>query len=186
VFNAFIKPLTISDSATFSLDWILLNENDFNKFIILSELLENENFSDQIFFSKSLSYFLNRYIKHPQKLYQVWFLKKEGKIIGIIVTKQFKADDVRVHIIDYILSSNEYLSEMLDDFELKFSKHASLSVLWPNSKYFSDLLIHKGYKQTGFDTFFGIKILSQKALDNQDLLLDFNKWRLCMGDSDAF
>ncbi|MCK9412233.1 MAG: GNAT family N-acetyltransferase [Prolixibacteraceae bacterium] len=186
LFNAFVKPLTMPNSELLKFDWDIVDENDFEKYFIINELLEIQNLSGKISFSKSLSYFLNRYIKHPQKLYQSWLLRKEGETIGIIVTKKFVGEEVKIHIIDYIIHSDEHLSNLIDDFEKKFSKQATVSVLWPITKYFSYLLIQKGYTQVGFDTFFGIKILSKKALDNQSLLQDVNNWSICMGDSDAF
>lgn len=186
LFKAFIKPLNMERKENFKFEWKNIEDNDFEKYFLIDELLETNSLSNEFYFSKSLPYFLNRYLKHPQKPYQNWLLIKEGETIGVIVTKKFSVDEDRIHIIDYIIKSDEYLSDLIDDFEMKFSTQNTLSVLWPNTKYFSQILLRKGYKQTGFDTFFSIKILSQKAKKNQDLLFNINNWNLCMGDSDAF
>lgn len=186
LFKAFVKPITISENRKQEFGWTSISVDDFEKVFICNELLELNPLSDKISFLKSLPYFLNRYFKHPQNIYQTWLLTKGEETIGIIVTKVFKDTEVRVHIMDYVIKSNEYLSDMIDDFETKFSRIAGVSALWPNSKLFSDLLIQKGYSQTGFETFFGIKILNKTGMENQSILYDFNNWSLCMGDSDAF
>ena len=45
--------------------------------------------------------------------------------------------------------------------------------------------IEESMRETGFETFLAIKLLD-KSLSELDVLLDFDNWRLVMGDSDAF
>jgi hypothetical protein len=184
-FNAFVKQLKIPDNTQLLLEWELVHPNNFDQYFLINELLEISD-KKAIHFTKTLPYIINRYVNHPQKLYQNWLLSKDGKLVGLIVTKKIFYDKKRVHIIDYLLKDDSYLSDMLVDFETKFSSNSDVAILWPDSKEFSDLIIKKGYEQIGFDTFFGVKILSQKAIAIREELTKFSNWSLNMGDSDAF
>lgn len=51
--------------------------------------------------------------------------------------------------------------------------------------YLNEVLRNPGFVETGFETFLAIKLLD-KSLSELDVLLDFDNWRLVMGDSDCF
>lgn len=187
LFNAFEKESDKNINKNTNFDWELVHKNNFKNLFFLNEIIENTEINNNNYFLKPLFYLVNRYILHPQNLYQTWLLKKEENYIGFVVTKEFNTDNEnRAHIIDYGLNSNYNLVELIDDFEVKFSNKVDKFVLWPTNENLKLILIEKEYKATGFDTFFGIKIISDLARELADNILNFNDWFLCMGDSDAF
>lgn len=57
--------------------------------------------------------------------------------------------------------------------------------VWQGDSKFRNAIDTIGFKQTGFDTFLGFKVLDD-SLQDIDSILNINNWRLVMGDSDAF
>ena len=57
--------------------------------------------------------------------------------------------------------------------------------VWQGDSLFRNSLLTLGFEQTGFETFLGVKVLDKSIADIEQLL-DFNNWRLVMGDSDVF
>ena len=61
----------------------------------------------------------------------------------------------------------------------------SLHWIFQGDSVFERSIEKSGFVETGFETFLAIKLLD-KSLSELDVLLDFDNWRLVMGDSDAF
>lgn len=187
LFNAFEKNSNNNEQCELFFKWELFDANNFNKIFILNELLEKYGEYDKIFFQKTLIFLVNRYLNHPQNLYQAWLLKDQEKYIGFIVTKIFEADnEKRAHIIDFIYTPAYAKETLIKDFEIKFSNSVDKFVLWPFSKEFKRALFKRNFLETGFETFFGIKFFSDASKEKENQILDFDNWHLPMGDSDAF
>jgi hypothetical protein len=187
LFNAFEKDANNFDPAGPIFKWELFNLKDFDKIFILNELAEEFGNSNDIYFSKPLPFIVNRYLYHPQNIYQTWLLKDIDKYVGFIVTKIFNSEnEKRAHIIDYVLSPEYETDTLIADFEIKFSLVVDKFVLWPFSNKFHKSLLKRNFSESGFETFFGIKFLSESAKKATDDILNFNNWHLTMGDSDAF
>lgn len=185
LFNAYIKSAHKVSKNNLIYSWNLVSGSNFDDFLRINELLElNEGKGN--YFPKSLNYYLNRFLHHPHKPYEVWLLKKNNITAGAIVVKRFIDKVHRVHIVDYALLDNNSIGDILTDFESLYRDKTEEFCLWPTSKYFSRLLTDKGYKQTGFETFFGVKLLSDKSRELENQILNFKNWELFMSDSDAF
>lgn len=187
LFNAFEKNSSNTEHDELFFKWELLDKNNFNTLFVLNELSELHSEYGNIFFKKSLIFLINRYLNHPQNLYQTWLLKGQEGYVGFIVTKIFEAEnEKRAHIIDFILSPAYTKEILIKDFEIRFSNSVDKFVLWPFSKEFKQSLWKRSFLETGFETFFGIKFFSDASKEEENQILDFDNWYLSMGDSDAF
>ena len=132
-------------------------------------------------------YWLERYMLHPQKLYEVYTLKRDKQTIGYFVTKVYSNNCVNYfHLIDYKITGDCYYEDLLNAFEkIGRSKEMDILSVWQGDKMFRKAIEAIGFKQTGFDTFLGIKVLDD-SLQEIDSILNINNWRFVMGDSDAF
>ena len=132
-------------------------------------------------------YWLERYMLHPQKLYEVYTLKKDKLPVGYFVTKVYSNNGSNYfHLIDYKLANGSYYEDLLNAYEsIGRSKRMDVLSVWQGDEKFKSAIEAKGFKQTGFDTFLGVKILDG-SLQDIELILNINNWRLVMGDSDAF
>lgn len=188
IFNAFEKTSSaVAHKPELYFIWEKVDKNCFNQYSELAEVLDDNKSTSKIRLDNSLVYFVNRFILHPQNLYTVWLLRDKNKRAEtVVVVKKFTADGVRrVHIVDYVISKENFLELMLADFEQKFCDSDAF-VHWAKDDLFRSLLVKNGYEASGFETFFGIKFLSDKAKQFKNELLVFNNWELSMGDSDAF
>lgn len=184
-FNAFEKPLINTKNFTLNYLWKEVKSINYNDYYLINELME-QSYSFQTHFKKSLNYFINRYLNHPQSIYKIWIIENNKEIIGCVVTKIFQAEIKHIHIIDFIVVKEISIKKLILDFENIYCDKADKAVLWPVSRIFKEELIRLNYSQTGFDTFFGLKIIGDQAKYYLDELLDINNWILNMGDSDAF
>lgn len=132
-------------------------------------------------------YWLERYMLHPQKPYEVYAIKKNGAVAGYFVTKVYQNNAIKYfHLIDYkLINENLYVDLLLTYETIGRKKGMDVLSVWQGDKIFKDAILARGYEQKGFDTFLGIKILDE-SINNIETILNINNWRLVMGDSDAF
>ncbi len=186
IFHAYEKKTEKALKKDMSFTWEKVTKNNLKFYFHINSLLET-NRKDMNYFDQSLNYYINRFLHHPQKPYENWLLWKDGICVGSVVTKSFsEGSEQRAHLIHYLLSSEIALSKVLGDFELLYIDRADVFTNWPISPHFTLALVDAGYLPTGFDTFFGVKCLSEKAMKSEKKLLDFNNWELFMSDSDVF
>lgn len=182
LFKALVKKHSGLQSSLL-LEWNRVDENDFEKLFEINNFFEKRELKYNCFETEA-EYWFKRYFSHPQKLYEVWELNKNGLGIGFLVLKFFETEDVRrLHIIDFLLIDGYKLTDVLPDIESKF-RDVDEMVFWPFNMEISKTLIDYGFIEEGFDTYFGIKILD-KSIDSS-LILNYKDWHLTMGDSDAF
>lgn len=187
LFSSFEKSTKNIQSYILQYEWEEITNNDFEKFLIINETTEISLKDNRNYFIQPLNYIINRYINHPQKPYKCFLLKIDNKYIGFVITKVFETKTERsAHIIDYSLISDSYEESLVDDFEIKFKDNVDKIVLWSESFYNKNLLKEKKYTDNGFETFFGIKLINNNLKNIEKDILDIKKWRLLMGDSDAF
>lgn len=185
IFNAYVKRLSKTKQELF-FKWVPFDKEDPQNIGRLNNLLDL-TLSKSIRVKKPLWYYLTRYLNHPHKLYSCFLIQRNNIDFGFIVTKIYKSDTVNcAHIVDYIVNDTDLFELVLTDFENYFSNFADLSTQWPVSSDFERSLLKLSYEQNGFDTFFGIKFLSERGLSYKTELLEVKNWELMMGDSDAF
>lgn len=187
LFNAIEKNSSVPEQYETFFNWELFDIKNFDHLFVLNELSEKHGVPDNNYFQKPLTFLVNRYLNHPQNLYETWLLRDQENYVGFIVTKVFDSEnEKRAHIIDFILSPSYTNESLIKDFEIKFSDSVDKFILWPFSKNIKQSLLKRNYSETGFDTLFCIKFLNDFSKKEADFILDFDNWHLPMGDSDAF
>lgn len=162
-------------------------ERNYSDYYILSELLDSQHISEnKIRLNKSLNYYINRYINHPQDLYKNFVIVRENKFLAFIVLKIYQNEGYKIgHLIDYISNDEISFNEIINVVESYFVGKVEKLSFWKFGEAQREILLESGFEEIGFETFFGIKMLSEnEELEHE--LLDFKNWELCMGDSDAF
>jgi hypothetical protein len=169
----------------------LISKNDYLSNFFLSELIDKKSndSSYAISFKKNLNYYINRYIHHPQNLYENYFIINSTKeVVGFAVFKfynDFQANKKTGHLLDYIITDEIDFNNLLQIFENYFYKKVDQVSLWKSSSGFKHVLYQRGFQESGFETFFGFKILDENFKFSNELL-NFENWNIVMGDSDAF
>ena len=165
-------------------DSSLIQNIDFTTLYELSQILDK---SSVISLLSDARYWMERYMLHPQKLYDIYALRKDNNTKCYFVTKIYESSGVKYyHMIDYKMNSEDNYSDLLNAYE-KLGRNKDMDVLsvWQGDDAFKESILEKGFKQKGFETFLGIKILDDSLIGVEDIL-NINNWRLVMGDSDAF
>lgn len=158
---------------------LLKAENTFDNQFIIDSLIDN-NSTYQTHIEKNLNYYVNRYINHPQNLYDCFLISKNDKIVGFVVYKIF--ENQKGHIIDFIKTNEISYDEILDISINYFKNKVSILSLWNINSEFSNS-INRYKVENGFETFFGAKFLDNTITKE---IINFTNWNLHMGDSDAF
>lgn len=156
----------------------------------LDSLVEYYNSKNYISVHKNLSYFLSRYIRHPQKLYKCFFVKIREKISAFIVLKKYVnpfTKEVTGHLIDYIKSPNigEYTLIALTN---SYFNNLGVKdvVFWPINSEFRNSLKSFSVKSE-FESFPCLKFFGQNISENiKEELLNYENWEFQMGDCDVF
>lgn len=165
-------------------DSVLIQDVDFTSLYDISQIEEN---TSVISLLSDARYWMERYMLHPQKLYNIYALKKKDSILGYFVTKIYENNEVKYyHLIDYKLTHEAHYSDLLDAYE-KLGRMKNIDVLsvWQGDEVFKKAIEERGFLQKGFETFLGIKVLDDSIIEVEEIL-NINNWRLVMGDSDAF
>lgn len=185
LFKSFEYDLRENDAPRIdSIDSPIIQNIDFTTLYEISQIEDN---SSVISLLSDARYWMERYMLHPQKLYELYALRKDSRIIGYFVTKIYESGDVKYyHLIDYKLLPKANYPDLLNAYE-KLGREKNMDVLsvWQGDDAFKESISEKGFQQKGFETFLGIKVLDE-SLEGVEDILNINNWRLVMGDSDAF
>lgn len=177
----------LRDTTPFQSIGVSSDKIDGVDFISLYNISQMEDAESGVKLLSDARYWLERYILHPQKLYEVYALNKDKQHIGYFVTKVYSNNGTSYfHLIDYKLASDCFYDVLLNEFErIGRAKQMDVLSVWQGDSKFRNAIDTIGFKQTGFDTFLGFKVLDD-SLQDIDSILNINNWRLVMGDSDAF
>ena len=149
-------------------------------------IIQNQNINS-IELKKTTKYYYERYINHPQKLYNCFYIVVQSKILGFLVLKTFKDEEtVKGHIIDFITKEIVTYTDIIDLSLDYFNEEINKLVLWPVNEKFKAEVKKYGNINYGFETFFGLKLIDKSLKDELHNLINFENWNLMMGDSDAF
>lgn len=162
--------------------------SDFSILYELNNVIEDYNSEELICFKLSASYWLRRYGLHPQNLYEILKVNYNTGTAFFVIKKYIK-DNIRyLHIVDFVYDSKSvhFLRPMIVGVFERYHADSDIFSVWKGDCLFESIIKNLGFVPVGFDTFFGIKILSEDAKIMKDQLLNFKNWRLAMGDSDAF
>ncbi len=165
----------------------IVNLLDFSQLYQLNDALECTKRTSTIYLETNASYWLRRYFLHPQKPYEIIKVLYHG-VQGFFVIKKYLKNGIRyTHIIDYTYNiSQAVLKGFLITIFNYYSETTDVFSAWKGDRTFEKTINDLGFVDNGFDTFFGVKILSDKAKSLESSVCDFSNWRLVMGDSDAF
>ena len=163
-----------------------IKDIDYEHLFRLSEMLASESVMNEVRLETNTNYWISRYMLNPQTPYLLYALSKCGVPIGYMVTKRYKNNgNCYSHIVDYILSDNSYMDDVISSYLNNEKAECDYFSFWKGDSVFERSIEKSGFVETGFETFLAIKLLD-KSLSELDVLLDFDNWRLVMGDSDAF
>lgn len=158
---------------------VLDNHSDLFK---LDEIISKRQTNNYIRIDKNINYYRNRYISHPQNLYECFFVYDNSEIVAFVVFKIF--EKTKGHIIDYIISKDISESEIIQITLGYFKNKVKSVIFWPiNNKFNKELNLLEN-KKYSFETFLGVKFINN--FPKSETLIDFTNWELMMGDSDAF
>lgn len=159
-------------------------DNTFDTYYKLSELIDSQKEikNADISVDKPISYYVWRYLYHPQKLYHCYFILNKKNILGFIIFKVFKSEnDVRGHVVDFIKTESLSILDIINCAMSYFKDKVDVLSLWPINDCFENELLNYGFtKKNGFETFFGFKKI------NHSLEVNFDNFSIQMGESDAF
>jgi len=160
--------------------------DNYTDIYTLSEIIDASQLVGPVIIKKSLNYYLNRYIRHPQSLYENYFIVKDKETVAFVCLKKFNNGSESIgHLIDYVSVDRISFEEILVVVENYFYNKVDKISVWKFNDSHQSILLDNNFEMTGFETFLGIKLLTEdKELEKQ--LADFKNWKLCMGDSDAF
>lgn len=160
--------------------------DNYTDIYTLSEIIDESQVVSSVIIKKSLNYYLNRYIRHPQSLYENYFITKNKETVAFVCLKKFNNGSESIgHLIDYISTDRIFFEEILAVVENYFYNKVDKISVWKFNDSNQNILLNNNFEMTGFETFLGVKLLIEdKELEKQ--LTDFKNWQLCMGDSDAF
>ena len=163
-----------------------IKDIDYEHLFRLSEMLASESVMNEVRLETNTNYWISRYMLRIQTPYLFYALSKCGVPIGYMVTKRYKNNgNCYSHIVDYILSDNSYMDDVISSYLNNEKAECDYFSFWKGDSVFERSIEKSGFVETGFETFLAIKLLD-KSLSELDVLLDFDNWRLVMGDSDAF
>lgn len=188
LFNAYeCKASAFRGSNFVGINFSAVNLLDFSELYSLNTLLETIDYENKICFQSSTRYWLNRYALHPQHLYEIVCLSNKH-ILGYVVCKRYKKNNLRyLHIVDYVFDkANADIFMCLKEVFKFYSNSCDIFSVWKGDCECNKSILRMGFEACGFETFFGLKPLSDKAKNELDILTKFENWRLVMGDSDAF
>lgn len=176
----------VSPSMKTNIQFVRVDNIDYFHLFQIGEIYEKKCLSNSVIPENGVSNWLNRYFLHPQKPYTIYCLKKEESIIGYLVIKHYEKENHRYsHIIDYVLAETTDIGDVVQTYIGREKDCCDTFSVWKGDDDFKSCIVKLGFREKGFDTFLGVKVLDN-SIDNIDCLFDINNWRLVMGDSDAF
>jgi hypothetical protein len=185
-FNAYLKTPALSDGLGLSLHTLPFDERDLR--ISLHDLIERYRDESRYTVLPSFQRWIKRFTMHPQTSYGFHMLRQGSMDLGLLVSRIFT--DVNGcsegQIVDMVVSRNLEQRSVIAAFENYCKPIIDKVCLWPLNQEFEEALISSGYTQTGFDTFFAIKVLDESILIEHPSIKQIGMWRLPMAMSDVF
>ena len=161
--------------------------SNFSDFYCLNDILEQSP-HNKVEITQNVSYWNNRYILHPQHPYIYLKVSIKGNIVGYFIGKYFTNNNIRYfHIVDFATYDLVVMREVLLAIFHHQSSHFDKVSCWKGDDRTNHAYRELGFQETGFDTFLGIKFLNKDVEKKiSDTVLNFDNWRIVMGNSDAF
>lgn len=161
--------------------------SDFSDFYCLNDILEKSSHK-RVEIAQNVSYWNNRYILHPQHPYIYLKVLADGNVGGYFIGKYFTNNNIRYfHIVDFAIYDLVAMREALLAVFHHQRSHFDKVSCWKGDDRTNLAYEELGFHETGFDTFLGVKFLNKEVEEKiSDIVLDFDNWRLVMGNSDAF
>jgi len=183
-----LQSVKLRDNSKYSLTEV---GSTFQDYFEIDNLSDFYNQTNKIGVHKNLSYYINRYINHPQNLYQCFFIRDINNVtIGFVVFKTYTDPYTNLkhgHLIDFVRSES-IDDKTLIDISLNYfaEKNIDKVIFWPINTDFRNTLELTEYK-AGFLSFPCIKVFN-KEMNSEivDFISNIDNWNLFMGDSDAF
>lgn len=190
LFNALEAESSIFSSFSRSTNVALkkIDSADYSFLFALNEVIEKRSKSCVELF-RSLDYYRRRYFEHPQKLYECYQIEAGGVFAGLLVLKFYKKNDLLyLHIIDCVCSDGVSSIDLITAIINHFKDLCDIFSFWKVDSRLEAAFKQIGFQEKGFDTFLGFRMIDDESMSQEevDLLLNFDNWRLVMGDSDAF
>lgn len=183
LFNALEKNISKQINTNYGLE---VFADNYSHIYALSEILDSKNDNNNIIIKESLNYYVNRYVRHPQNLYECFFIVQNGIKIGFLCLKTYENGDKKIgHLMDYACTKAISFQDIINTIENYFHNKVDKLSVWKFNEINKKVLLENGFSEDGFETFLGVKMI----IDNEELetkLIDFKNWQICMGDSDAF
>jgi hypothetical protein len=145
----------------------------------------NKNRKKGLHFQRSLGSYLYRTFLNPESKY-LYLRIIEDKDIGFIVLKEYKDNDsISLHLVDYFLDKDKSLELVITELLFAQKTRCDKFVFWPLSERLDNFLREYGFKDDGFETYFGCKNLGLEE-DIFQKITNRNNWQMAMIDSDVF
>ncbi len=188
LFNALELPkenLICENNSEYAIEQI--DFSDFSDFYMLNDILEKKEYK-RVEIGQSVSNWNNRYILHPQKPYVFFRLYYQKNVCGYFVGKFYRNNNTNYfHVVDFATYGYVTMKDALSVLFSHQKKNFDVISCWKGNDETNKAFNEMGFLETGFDTFLGVKILNKEVGKIiSDTLLDFDNWRLVMGNSDAF
>lgn len=165
-----------------------LERADYDFLFALNEIIEKRPRA-LVELYRSLDYYKRRYFEHPQKLYECYRIEVGDIFSGLVVVKFYKKNNrIYLHIIDCVYRHDMDVADLIVAIVNRFKGLCDVFSFWKIDNRIETFFKQIGFTTTGFDTFLGVRVINEDLISQKEvkLLLDFNNWRLVMGDSDAF
>lgn len=187
LFNAWEK--TCAKQPNSSLELETINLGDANQLLRLSDFIDICPLGAHFGVTPSLKGWLNRYDRHPQNNYVFHLAMAGTQPVAALVTKIYNDPSSGIrngHLVDLASLPSVNPTELITALDNWFASRADRLSFWPINPAFRAGLEATGFKDTGFSTFFGIKLLDPSLESIRDNLSDPANWNLVMGMSDVF
>lgn len=190
LFNALEAESVMFSSFIGSSDIVLdkVERADYDFLFALNEVIEKRSKSSVELY-RNVDYYNRRYFEHPQKLYECYQIGASARTVGLLVLKFYKKNSkIYIHIIDCVYSDDVSALDLIIAILKRFKHSCDIFSFWKVDSRMEVVFKQIGFQEVGFDTFLGFRMINNDLIskDEINLLLNFDNWRLVMGDSDAF
>ena len=103
----------------------------FEDFFVLDALVEYFNDVNSVSVHKNLTYYINRYIIHPQDLYKCFTIRKDDIVLGFVVFKFYDnpyTSEKSGHLVDFVLSKEISYEHVISLTSMSYPMNVPLSV----------------------------------------------------------
>ena len=186
VFRSMEKQSTQVQGIPLELDQ--LSPSDPGDAFRLSEFLDSCRLPALIHVGQSYSAWFDRYVRHPLNEYEFHFVSQASRPVAAVVTKVYRDPETGTsigHLVDLATADVESYESVVATIEKYFQATVDRLSIWPTNQHLRSVLEAAGYTPTGFETYFGIKIIDPSLNDLASMLQSIDRWHLPMGMSDV-